>query len=203
MGEGTQIYLAKPGCQREGPFTLEQVRQGLAANKYQDTDYWAWSDGMSAWVPLYQLAGLSGGGASATAAAAAPEKEQRKEPGKEEIASGLPFSALERIFLFTTGDGPTAWDAPAVAEMLETTIGTDINTIRTDVPRDVVGQCAVGELLKPDGALSEKAWGVMASHQPNLVQQARERLLRVCIRTFHIGTDTVAALVLFYKKPKP
>jgi hypothetical protein len=203
MGDGSRIYLAKPGGQREGPFTLEQVRQGVAADTYRDTEYWAWADGMSAWVPLYELPGLSRDGVSAAAAAAEPVAQQQKEPGKEELASGLPCSALDHIFLFTTGDGPAAWYAPPVTQMLEASIGTDIDTIRKDTPRDVIGQCAVGELLKPDGSLSDAAWLKMAAHQPTLVQQARARLLRVCVRTFRIDPDTVAAIVLFYKKQTP
>ena len=42
----------------------------------------------------------------------------------------------------------------------------------------------------------------MAAHQPALVQQARERLQRICVRTFRIEADTVVALVLFYNKQK-
>ena len=171
MGDGEQVYLARPGGRREGPYTMEKVRQDLAARSYRDTDYWAWHDGLPAWVPLYAL--LSAG--SATAAA-----EQVKADEQREVASGLPFAALERIFLFTTGEGPAAWYAPAVIQMLEATTGSDIKTIRTDVPRDVIGQCAAAELLKSDGSLSDAAWLAMASHQPRLVQQARERLLRVC-----------------------
>jgi hypothetical protein len=202
MGDGAQIYLAKPGSQREGPYTVEQLRQGLAARKFQDNAYWAWREGMPGWVPLYELPEISGDGPSAAPAAAEPQAEQPKETASEEVASGLPYSALERIFLFTTGDGPAAWNAPAVSQMLEASVGTKIDTIRNEVPRDVVGQCVVGELLKPDGSLSDAAWRAMASHQPDLVQQARQRLLRVCIRTFDIEPGTVAALALFYNKQK-
>jgi len=203
MGDGKQIYLAKPGARREGPYTLEQIREALAANTYREADYWAWTEGMSGWIPLYELPGISRGDASTAAAAAQPQAQQPKEPGMDEVASGLPLSALERIFLFTTGDGPAAWESPAVTQMLEASIGTDIETICTKVPRDVIGQCAVAELLKPNGSLSDAAWLKMASHRPDLVRQARERLLRVRVRTFNIGPDTMVALVLFYQKQQP
>ncbi len=205
MGDGAQIYLAKPGGQRKGPYTLEKIKQDLAAQAYQDSDYWAWHDGMPEWVPLYDLPGISADGAptdTASVAAAEPEAEQKQDPPQDQLASGMPFSALVRIFLFTTGDGQAAWHAPEVVQMLEGSIGVDIGTIRLDVPRDIIGQCAVNELWKPDGSLSDAAWRAMATHQPNLIQQARERLLRVCVRTFRIGTGTVAALVLFYNKKK-
>jgi hypothetical protein len=42
----------------------------------------------------------------------------------------------------------------------------------------------------------------MAAHRPALVQQARERAYRICVRTFRIEADTVVALVLFYNKDK-
>jgi hypothetical protein len=202
MGDGEQVYLAKPGGQREGPYTLEQIKRDLEAETYSDTDYWAWRDGLPGWVPLYEFPGLSRGGGADPAAAADPAAKPPKDLPEIQLASGMPFAALERIFLFTTGDGPAAWHAPEFVEMLEVSVGADIATIRNDVPKDIIGHCAVTELLKQDGSLSEAAWRVMASHQPNLVQQARERLLRVCIRTFRIGTGMVAAMVLFYNKQK-
>ena len=58
MGDNMQIHLSKPGGQREGPYTLEQINRDLAALKYRDTDYWAWHEGMAEWVPLYALPGV-------------------------------------------------------------------------------------------------------------------------------------------------
>jgi hypothetical protein len=234
MGDRISIYLSKPGGQREGPYTLEQIRRDLAAKKYQDTDYWAWHDGLPEWVPLYNLPGMSEGGSPATPAppappparTAAPAKPQvsapasspaassqppsapAPEPGPEEVplppqvAAGMPFAALEHVFLFTTGEGPAAWQSPEVARMLEAIIGTDLDSIRKNVPRDVVAKCAAGELLKPDGSISDAVWRAMTAYQPDLVQQARARLHRVCVRTFRIEAETVAALVLFYNKQK-
>jgi GYF domain 2 len=232
MGERTLIYLAKPGGQRQGPYTLEEIQQDLAAQTYEDSEYWAWSEGMPGWVPLYELPGIaeeegvaavlgteivagmpspeaSAPGVAAAAVrvaapAAAPEPEagQAPNPPQPEPDSGMPFAALVRIFLFTSGDGPAAWHAPEVMRMLEAMVGVDIGTIRLDVPRDIIGQCAPGELLKQDGALSEAAWRMVGTYQPGLIQQAREQLLRVCVRTFRIGAGTVAALVLFYNKQK-
>lgn len=234
MGVSVLIYLSKPGGQREGPFTLEQINQGLAAHKYQDTDYWAWHEGLTEWVPLYSLKGISANqakpapppppaaappppapslpkapspaapepAAPTPAAAAIPELEPEEARAQPEVGSAMPVSALEHIFTFTTGDGPSAWKSPAVVQMLQKIVGADLNAIRQNVRRDVVGQCAAGELLKPDGSISEGVWKAMAAHQPALVQQARERLYRVCVRTFRAEDDTVVALVLFYNKQK-
>ena len=37
-GDTMQIHLSKPGGQKEGPYTLEQIKQDLAANKYRDIE---------------------------------------------------------------------------------------------------------------------------------------------------------------------
>jgi len=52
------IHLSKPGGQREGPFSLEQINADLAAHKYHDSDYWAWYEGLNEWVPLHQVPGV-------------------------------------------------------------------------------------------------------------------------------------------------
>jgi hypothetical protein len=114
----------------------------------------------------------------------------------------MPVSALEQVFMFTTGDGPSAWQSPTVARMLKEIVGEDLSTLRAEVMRDVVAWCAVGELLKPDGSISEAVWRAMAVHRPMLIQQAREKLYRVCVRTFRIEANTTVALVLFYNKQK-
>src|SRR5438876_11162431 len=53
-----EIYLSKPGGQREGPYNLEQINRDLAAKKYSDSDYWGWYEGLEAWVPLYSIPGI-------------------------------------------------------------------------------------------------------------------------------------------------
>jgi len=273
MGDGAQIYLSKPGGQREGPYTLAKIKQDLAAKKYRDTDYWAWHEGLPKWVPLYNLAGISESGAPPApttpvppapvpklattptppqkstppappapapkpATTAAPPDKSAPVPSPAapaptpaapapslaasapspavpapdsvadevtlppEVASGLPLSALEHIFLFTTGDGPAAWQSPEVARMLKAIIGAELELIHQEIPRDVVARCSVADLLKPDGSISDAVWRVMGAHQPDLVLQARNRMHRVCVRTFRIEDDAVVALVLFYNKAK-
>jgi hypothetical protein len=118
------------------------------------------------------------------------------------VASGHPISPLDHIFLFATSDGPAAWQSPEVGRMLESIIGVELDLIRQNVQRDVVGRCNASGLLKPDGSISDAVWRAMTSHQPELVQQARKRLHRVCVRTFRTEPDGVAILVLFYNKEK-
>jgi len=53
-----EIYLTRPGGQPEGPYSLEEINQNLAAKKYRDTDFWAWYHGEKDWVPLYRVPGV-------------------------------------------------------------------------------------------------------------------------------------------------
>jgi len=193
-GDNMQIYLSKPGGQREGPYTLEQIVQDLAANKYRDTDYWAWHEGRPEWVPLYLLPGISTDADSAPASPPISEPEKESAASSPQVSSGMPAGALEQIFMFTTGDGPPLLQSPTVARMMKEIIGTDPEAIRDGIPRDVVARCAATELLKPDGSISDAVWRAMAAHRPILVQQAREKLYHVCIRTFRIEADVVVAL---------
>jgi hypothetical protein len=280
-GDIMQIHLSRPGGGREGPYTLEQIKKDLAAHKYRDTDYWAWHEGLTEWVPLYSLPGISASDDSAPPVVAAPQPKALITPAKpkaaardaaatpvsavparaeprpalpearltptpaapaaagpepeevtapagspaisprdsatrtpaalpeeepvavsHQVSSGMSASALEQVFMFTTGDGHSAWQSPTVARMFNEIIGEDLGTLREEVSRDVIARCAVGELLKPDGSVSDAVWRAMAAHRPALVQQARERLYRICVRTFRIEGDAIVALVLFYNKQK-
>ena len=42
----------------EGPYTLEQINADLNARKYKDSDYWAWHQALTTWVPLYAIGGV-------------------------------------------------------------------------------------------------------------------------------------------------
>jgi hypothetical protein len=54
-----RVYLVRPGAsQREGPFSLEQINRDLAEGRYTDKDFWAWYEGLSDWVPLYDVPGV-------------------------------------------------------------------------------------------------------------------------------------------------
>lgn len=230
-----KIRLSKPGGQPEGPFSLEQINRDLAVKRYTDTDYWAWYEGMTEWVPLHSVPGIISArrapepamagaeaepamGARAAqpfpqqpalavsaepAAAATATAETEALPSlAEQLSSGLPFSALERIFIFTTGDGPTASRSPVTARMLEATTGETLDQIRREVPRDALTHCSFLEALRGGGTLPDAAWRAIAGLDLLLVQQAREGLYRICIRSYPIETNDFAALALFYNKAK-
>ncbi|HWW02448.1 MAG TPA: DUF4339 domain-containing protein [Candidatus Acidoferrum sp.] len=231
-----KIHLSKPGGHREGPFTIEQIKSDLAARKYHDTDYWAWHEGLSDWVPLHSVPELSaeakaseaagdasepveraGGGdtvvlalehASAQVGVAcarpAPEPDPETTPPllEQQLFSGMRFAALEQIFMLTTGDGPATSKSEVTRGMLEAATGVDLGTIRHHVPRHVITHCEFLEELRGGGPLPEVAWRAVASFNEELVQQAREGVFRICVRSFPIETGDMATLFLFYNKQR-
>jgi hypothetical protein len=92
-----QIHLSKPGGQREGPFTVDQINRDLANRKYRDADYWAWYDGLDAWVPLHSVPGVV-----TMPEASAPPAVPSSAPQKS--ASG---STQTKAPLKSSGDGNT------------------------------------------------------------------------------------------------
>jgi hypothetical protein len=224
-----QIHLSKPGGRREGPFTVEQINDDLAAQKYQETDYWAWYEGLAEWVPLHSVPGVislrskthSSGPCLSTAAprqVPAPETEPAPAPQEQaelstepqasppslqkQLSSGMPFAALEQIVIFTTGEAQAGSRSPATAGLLQAVVGEPLDQIRQKVPRDVVTHCDFLQSLRGGGALPEAAWRAMAKLKPQLVQQARGGNHRICIRTYPIENGDVLAAVLFYNKQK-
>jgi hypothetical protein len=227
-----EIHLSKPGGQREGPYTLEQINRDLELKKYRSTEYWAWHEGLPQWVPLHALPGVADRwqpppvpvadpvmdeGAHTTVVTA---PEDLAEPGMEmpdapvvaaapeskpeeaAAASGLPFSALEQIFILSTGQGQPASRSTVTVKMLEQIIGEDVETIRSIVPRDVIAECKVLEGMRGQGAIPGSVWRAMTAFKPDLLQQAREGSHRIIVRSFEIDTGDLVCLFLFYSKAK-
>lgn len=84
-----QIHLSKPGGQREGPFTIDQINRDLANRKYRDADYWAWYEGLDAWVPLHSVPGVL----ILPESPAEPPPAPKKAPAPNAQASENPRSA--------------------------------------------------------------------------------------------------------------
>ncbi|HEU0038460.1 MAG TPA: hypothetical protein VFR76_04230 [Verrucomicrobiae bacterium] len=300
-----KIYLAKPGGQREGPYTLEQINHDLATKKYRDEDFWAWHEGLPSWMPLYALPGVSAKAAPvavpeaepqpavpktepkrvpeveaqptapaaasttskaeverepeapkaeaataaiATAAAEAarleaanppvaesrpearkpsaagtPIAEPEPEPQKAEAAtapvaepkspefsatpsmsSGKPFSALEQIFILTTGEGPSAFPSAVTTAMLVEAVGETLDNIRAKVPVDVIGRAdaAVLKTIRA-GSIPDSAWRVLFAIKPAIAQQAQDGAYHLCVRAFPVESNEAVALFLLYNKQKP
>jgi len=87
-----QVYLAKPGGQKQGPFTLEQLKKDLAAHKYDDGDFWAWHDGLPEWKPLYEIPGISIRPGSTASASSSINPGSHPEPVLIDSASGKTLS---------------------------------------------------------------------------------------------------------------
>ena len=236
-----EIHLCKPGGQREGPFSLEQINDALAARKYTAADYWAWYPGLAEWVPLYSVPGVSDKPAEKTPTPAAPVSPEAKpkpaaqpdpaaaaptvatadtqapaaesEPlpaqpaespdfDSEKLPSDMPFAALDHSFLLTSGDGPEALRSEVTQLMLQRIVGEHLTVVRSHVPRDVVGRCNILQELKEQNSIPGAVWKKMAALRPELMQQARDGVYRICVRSFRIENGDTVSLFLFYNKQK-
>jgi hypothetical protein len=316
-----KIYIARPGAQKEGPYTLEQINRDLASQKIIDTDFWAWHEGLPAWTPLYSVPGVSAKAwglagqeaqrcnskleaeivtppaKSAMAPACAvklhgealppgtqrkpgptapppesatsfvssfqPETPETPEPvtpreaaktgpavqaqlqvsepvsapatgpesGKHEVvaafakepaistpeaepmepatfatpsmSSGKPFAALEQIFVFTTGEGPSVFKSEITAAMLTEAAGEPLQNIRANVPVDVMGGAA-GRVLEAirAGSIPKAAWRALFKIKASVAQQIQDGAYHLCIRTFPVESKELVALFLLYNKER-
>jgi GYF domain 2 len=134
---------------------------------------------------------------------AAPAEEGPAAPNSDALtarcSSGMPFEALEQIFIFTTGDGVSVWESPRVGKVLQAITGQEVSVIRQSVPRDVMFNCQTKQLLKADGSISDVAWRAMSIRQPEIVQRAQAKFSRTCVCTFTTELKATVALVLFYR----
>jgi hypothetical protein len=219
------IHLSKPGGEREGPYSLEQINEHLAAGKYRGSDYWAWYEGLPEWVPLYSVSGVVEvpPRADLQMPASTDEREKRSTPETSstsspvqeplvaaadaevdaaKLSSGMPFSALDHIFILASGQGQTASRSPVTVRMLEQTVGQKIATIREKVPRDVIANCNILEGMQGQHSIPAAVWRAMAGLKPELLRQARDGLYRISIRTYRVENEDLVSAFLFYNKEK-
>ncbi len=220
------IHLYKPGAQKEGPYSLERINSDLAAGRYSGSDYWAWHEGLPEWVPLYALDGVREHGVSALATMASaasaniatleqavPGKaagavsttasaESQSAPDADRLPSGMPFAALEHLFLISSGLGPAASRSPVTAVILQTITGEELQTIRAQVVRDVIAECSLLEGLNGQNSTPGEVWRRMDALRPELLQRARQGAYRICVRSFRIENGDKVSVFLFYNKEK-
>jgi hypothetical protein len=143
---------------------------------------------------------VSAGAADSVPGQKMAETEQSAATDRSQVSAGIPSSALQQIFIFTSGEGPPLMRSPISTSMLQEIIGEDWSTIREKVPRDVFGRCNIGERVRSEGKVPPSAWRAMSAIKPALIQRAREGEYRTCVRTFSIETGEVVAVFLFYGK---
>jgi hypothetical protein len=252
-----QIYLAKPGGQKEGPFTLDQINRDLATKKYGGNDYWAWYEGLPSWMPLHSLPGVTGrapavvpatapepvlpsappkaiqapppkAAAPVVAAPVAAEPVQKPvEPPKpvavaaaqpapptpapapelanpatplETAPSGLPFSALDQVFIFTSGEARSVFESQLANQKLEDSVGEKVGKIRETLQVNIVGRVDAGVEMMHDDSIPDKAWRAIAAIKPDVAEQAKAGAYQFCVRTLLSENNDVITLLLFYKK---
>jgi hypothetical protein len=122
---------------------------------------------------------------------------------KPAVASGLPFTSLEQIFVFTTGKGRPLFDSATFKQKINAIVGEPLNVIRAKLPVDVIGHMdlRVEETLE-DGAIPDQALRTMSMVRPFVAGRAKEGLYHVCIRVLLAETNDVVTMFLFYSKAK-
>ncbi|MBL68480.1 MAG: hypothetical protein CMO74_08540 [Verrucomicrobiales bacterium] len=90
-----QIFINRDG-QQFGPFTLDQVNQGLATGQLLPTDF-AFFEGLAQWTPLNQIQGVIIPGALAPMAVPVEEQpaaaQPEAQPDEEPVADGETVAA--------------------------------------------------------------------------------------------------------------
>jgi hypothetical protein len=204
-----QIYLAKPGGQKEGPFSLEQINRDLAAKKYSGNDYWAWHEGLPSWMPLHSLPGVTGkasavvGGAVAAKrepVASAPAPGMAASTAPKSMSSGLPFSDLDAVFILTSGEVRAVIDSQQVKHKLEDTVGEPLEKIRGKSPPNIIGHVEAGEEMMGDDSIPDKTWQTIAAVKPAVAEQGKAGAYNYCVRTLLSEQSDVITLLLFYRK---
>src|SRR4051812_23852873 len=112
-----QIHLSKPGGQREGPFTVEQVNRDLAAGRYNDNDYWAWYEGLASWIPLHSVPGIKAhGGSTNQDTTVVPKVEEEPNPQLEDSVALEPVERAADPVAADECDGEAENEAAALTD---------------------------------------------------------------------------------------
>ena len=237
-----QIHLSREGEERKGPLSIEEINADLAAFKYSDEDYWAWYEGLEAWIPLHSVPGIHApardnaqlpqpkpetkadyniatefvespalqekqhsSAAPAQAAETSSTAQSSEAPGawpQSKLFSGAPAKALDHVFLFTSGDGPSLRQSLVKEMILVQIIGANLDEMRGRVERDVFGKCDIGSRIRVEGSVPASAWQAMSSLRPELTKRAKDNEYRVCVRTFVTEDQKDVAAFLFYNKAR-
>jgi hypothetical protein len=155
------------------------------------------------WVPFPEAEPQPQKAGAATAPVAAPESKSPEISATPSRSSGRPFSSLEQIFVFTTGEGPSAFKSRETTAMLQEAVGETLEIIRAKVPVDVIGgaDAAVLTTIRA-GLIPDSAWRALFAIKPDIAQRAKDGVYHLCVRTFPVESNEAVALFLLYNKQK-
>lgn len=121
-------------------------------------------------------------------------------PTNPRLTSHMPLAYLQRIFIFTDGNGQTTLDSPVVVGMLQDTAEAPLKAFLDRVHFDVIARSDVGRKIQQTGQFPESAWAAMSRIDAATTLQAREGRYRSCVRVFEDPrTREEGALVLLYR----
>ncbi|MBN2129830.1 MAG: hypothetical protein JW741_10055 [Sedimentisphaerales bacterium] len=104
------------------------------------------------------------------------------EPKDPSLSSGLPFSKLKHIFLFTDRDGASVTSSQAVTSVIESVTGQPMEAINIRIPISLVRHSAVGVLLAQEGRFPDIGLVEIEKGQPQLAREIRQGTLTLCCR---------------------
>lgn len=105
-------------------------------------------------------------------------------PTNPRFASHMPLSDLQRIFIFTDGNGQTALDSPVATGTLQDTAEAPLKDFMGKVQFDVIARSDVANQIQQTGQFPESAWAAMSKIDSAITQKARAGTYRSVVRVF-------------------
>jgi hypothetical protein len=155
-----QIYVGRNG-QREGPFTLDQIRTMLAQGQAQPTDL-AWYEGAAGWIPVAQLPGLH------------PPPLGAVPP---------PLQPVPASFAPTYGT-PQPTETLSIVSLILGILGLIMIPFVASVPGAVCGHMALGRIKRAAGVLGGKGMAIAGLITSYLGMLFWGGLILVCVLMF-------------------
>lgn len=133
-----------------------------------------------------------------------PLKAERADsvwtPTNARFASHIPLSDLQRIFIFTNGNGQTVLDSPVATGTLQDTAEAPLQDFMGKVKLDVIARSNVANQIQQMGQFPESAWDAMSKIDSAITQKARAGTYRSVVRVFaDPRTREQGVLVLIYR----
>jgi hypothetical protein len=121
-------------------------------------------------------------------------------PTNPAFASHMPLPNLQRIFIFTDGDGQTVLDSPVATGMLQDTAEAPLEDFMGKVKFDVIARSNVASQIEQTRQFPESGWVSMSELDSVIAQKAREGIYQPVIRAFADPiTGEQGVLVLIYR----
>jgi len=121
-------------------------------------------------------------------------------PTNPKFASHMPLSDLQRIFIFTDGNGQTVLDSPVATGTLQDTAEAPLKDFMGKVQFDIIARSNVASQIQQTGQFPESAWAAMSKIDSAVTQKARAGTYRSVVRVVaDPRTKEQGVFVLIYR----